>query len=232
MKTCIITGASRGIGKETALKLKKQGFNVVGTYLNSTDGATKLTELGIDMQRCNSASYGDLELVFNYAKSRYGKIDLVIANAGVAPVQKLLIDATNEEIESTLNVNILGVLYTNKLAVLNMLSNGGVIVNVSSVFGLQGGSCEVAYSTSKAGVFGLTRALAEELDSSNIKVIALALGLVDTDMNSHLSQEDKLEFCKSSGLSFIPTPVDAATEIVKIINGEIENGSVFKIFTK
>ena len=76
------------------------------------------------------------------------------------------------------------------------------------------------------------RALAEELDNSSVKVIALALGLVDTDMNSHLSQEDKLEFCKSSGLSFIPTPVDAATEIVKIINGEIENGSVFKIFTK
>ena len=232
MKTCIITGASSGIGKQTALKLKKEGFNVVGTYLNSTESAKQLTELGIDMLRCNASCYGDLERVFKFAKQKYSGVDVVIANAGVAPPQKLLLDTTEEELKNTLSVNLLGVAYTNKLATINMLSDGGIIINVSSVFGLQGGSCEAIYSASKAGVIGFTRALAEELSNSSIKVVSLALGLIDTPMNSHLSTEDKLEFAREMGFDYIPTASEVADEIFTLISNGVENGKTYKLFMK
>lgn len=231
MKTAIVTGASRGIGKEVALKLKKEGYNVVGSYLNSLSSANELEKLGIDMLKCDVSRVDDIDALFCYAEKKYNKVDLVIANAGVAIEQKPLLDVGENEIDSLLQTNVKGVLLTDKRAVASMILNGGVILNVSSVWGLIGGSCEVAYSASKHAVIGITKALAEELSCSDIKVLAVAPGLIDTDMNAHLSSEDKMEFIKACNLDKIPKASDVADEIIKILGGCDLNGKIIPLFT-
>ena len=231
MATIIITGASSGIGKAAAIQLKKQGFSVVGTYFSSSDSAKELTELyGIDFIKCDVSIESEVNNLFDYAEKRYGKISAVISCAGVAIEQKPILDVSESEIEKVVAINLKGSLLVNKRAVLSMLNGGGKIINVSSVFGLEGGSCEVCYSATKTGVIGLTRALAEELSSSSVSVCSVAFGLVDTPMNAHLSTEDKLEFVKEYGLEKIPTAFDAGEELLKILRLENVNGKTFKVF--
>ncbi len=231
MATVIITGASSGIGEATALELKKQGCQVVGTFNHSVERADFLAKnFGIDMVKCDVSSESQVEDLFLYAEKKYGKVTAVISNAGVAITQKPIIDVSVSEIDSAISVNLKGTLLVNKRAVLSMLNGGGKIINISSVFGLEGGSCEVVYSATKSGVLGLTRALSEELSSSEISVCAVALGLIDTPMNSHLSQEDKLSFVKEYGLTKVPSSEQVAREILSILKLEDINGKVFKIF--
>lgn len=231
MATVIITGASRGIGKATAIKLKKEGFFVVGTYNTAKGDAEVLqSNYGIPFIRCDVSRERDVENLFARVKKDYGDITAVIQNAGVATVQKPFVDVTDEEIDKLLAVNLKGTLLVNRHAVNAMLTSGGKIINVSSVFGLEGGSCEVIYSATKSGVIGLTRALSEELCESDISVCAVAFGLVDTDMNAHLTSEDKLAFVKDCGMDKIPTAEDASEEIYKILSSSGINGKIFKVF--
>jgi 3-oxoacyl-[acyl-carrier protein] reductase len=193
--------------------------------------AKELTELhGVDMIRCDVSLESDVDNLFAYAEKRYGKISAVISCAGVALEQKPILDVTLEEIDRVVAINLKGALLVNKRAVLSMLGGGGKIINVSSVFGLEGGSCEVVYSATKTGVIGLTRALSEELSNSDISVCSVAFGLVDTPMNAHLSNNDKLEFVKEHGLSKIPSASDASEELLKILRFENVNGKTFKVF--
>ena len=232
MKTAIITGASSGTGLATAIKLKSEGYNVVGSYLTSEETA-KAVELkyGIPFIKCDVSSESGVEALFSYAEKRFGKVTLVIANAGVALKQSPLLDVSEEDIDRVISTNLKGAILTNKRAVLSMLNGGGRIVNISSIFGLLGGSCEGPYSETKAGVIGLTKALAEETSSSNIEVLAVALGLVDTPMNAHLSQEDKLDFCKECNLDKIPSASATANELYKIISSsENLNGQIITVF--
>ena len=232
MKTAIITGASSGIGYATAIKLKSEGYNVVGSYLSNENSAKQLEkEYGIPCLKCDVSIDGDVNALFDYAEKRYGKPSLVIANAGVALKQKLLVDVSASDIQKVVNVNLLGTLLTNKRAVSSMLDKGGRIINVSSIFGLSGGSCEVAYSATKAGILGITEALSEELSFSQIEVLSLVLGLIDTPMNAHLSDADKLEFVASCGLNSVPTASDVASEIYKIATDKSNlNGKTIKLF--
>ena len=234
MKTAIITGASSGIGYATAIKLKSEGYNVVGSYLTNEESAKRLEkDYGIPCIKCDVSVESDVNALFDYAEKRYSKPTLVIANAGVALPQKLLIDVGAEDIKRVVNVNLIGTLFTNKRAVLSMLENGGRIINVSSIFALEGGSCEVAYSATKAGILGITEALSKELCSSQIEVLSLVLGLIDTPMNAHLSQSDKIEFVNSCGLNTVPTASDVASEIYKIVADESNlNGKIINVFTK
>lgn len=232
MKTVIITGASSGIGLKTAIKFKSEGYNVVGSYLKNQTTAQKVEkEYGIPFLRCDVTREDDVDALFRFAEKRYGKVSLVIANAGVCLKQKPLIDVTAEEVERVISTNLKGAIYTNKRAVLSMLNSGGKIINVSSIFGLSGGSCEVVYSSTKAGVIGLTKSLADELSSSNIEVCAVAFGLVDTPMNAHLSNEDKLEFVKGCNLTKIPSAINASEELYKIATEkENLNGKIISVF--
>ena len=232
MKTVIITGASSGIGEKTAIKLKKSGFNVVGTYNSGYENA-KLIEnkYGVDFVKCDLEIPDSIDSVFDFAVKKYGKVDIVIANAGLALAQKLLIDCDKNEIERVIDVNVKGTIYTNRKALSLMLNGGGKIINVSSIFGLKGGSCEAVYSASKFAVIGLTQALAEEMQFSQVEVCAIALGLIDTPMNSHLSAEDKLEFVKDAGLNNLPTGDDVAEKIYEILTQDQSiNGKIYKLF--
>ena len=233
MKTVIITGASRGIGRETAIKFKQNNYNVLGTYLNSQNEAVVLKEnYGIDMQPLNVADSESVKSLFDYAIKTYGKVDVVINNAGISKNQKFILDVTDSEFDEIMSVNVKGVFNVLKNAVDKMLYTGGKIVNVSSIYTLSGGSCESVYTASKYAVNGLTKAVSEEVASSSLEVLTAILGLVDTDMNSHLSVDEKLEFIKGIGLSEIPTAKAVANRLFDIISAsENQNGKEFKIFT-
>ncbi len=232
MSVIIVTGASSGIGRETAITLKNKGCSVVGTYLNS-EGSAKMieSEYNIPFIRCDVSSEDDVDNLFKTVKDKYGKISAVISNAGVALEQKPFIDVKESEMDKLISINLKGSMLVNKFAVLSMLDGGGKIINVSSVFGLKGGACEVLYSAVKAGVIGLTRSLADELSFSDISVCAVAPGLIDTDMNAHLSQEDKEGFLNDCNLEEIATPLMVANEIFKILLSNDINGKIYPLFT-
>ena len=230
-KTVIITGATRGIGLALLNKFKSEGYNVVGTCISSINSITELKKLNIDILKADVSSCEEMNGVFRYAKNKYGKIDVVINNAGVALNQKFILDVTEGEFDRVINVNLKGVFNVTKLAVNEMLSSGGAIINVSSVFALKGGSCEAVYSASKGGALAFSRAVSEELGASNISVCSVVLGLIDTDMNKHLTNEEKLEFVKESGLKKIPTAKAVASKIFNISKKENLNGKTYKIFT-
>ncbi|MBR5439571.1 MAG: SDR family NAD(P)-dependent oxidoreductase [Clostridia bacterium] len=233
MKTVIITGASQGIGRCLAIHYASNGYQVLAVYNNSKSQAEALLEYkNIDIFKADVSSESEVDALFGYAKNKYGNIDVLINNAGVALKQKPLIDVLESEYNHVFNVNVKGVFLCTKNAVNNMLNNGGKIINISSVFGEVKGSCEVVYSASKSAVIGFTRALSEELEYSNIAVCSIILGLVDTNMNAHLTDEEKLDFVKECGLEKVPTPSEVATKIYQIstlTNKEI-NGKNFPIF--
>ena len=223
MKTVIITGASRGIGRETAIKFKQNNYNVIGTYLNSQNDALILKEnYGIDIEPLNVSDSESVKSFFDYAINKYGKIDIVINNAGISKKQKFILDVTDSEFDEIMSVNVKGVFNITKNAVDKMLYSGGKIINISSIYTLQGGSCESVYTASKYAVNGLTKAVSEEVASSSLEVFTAILGLIDTDMNSHLSMEEKLEFIKEIGLNKIPTAKDVAEKLFDIIKTLVE----------
>jgi 3-oxoacyl-[acyl-carrier protein] reductase len=228
MKTAIITGVSRGIGREIAIKLNNNGYKVIGVYNKSEKEAKSLLPLGIEVFKCDVSNFASLEEVFNYAILKYKKIDVLINNAGICLKQKFICDVSSSEFDSVINVNLKGVFNGVKLGVKNMLFSGGKIINVSSVFAVKGGSCEAVYSASKAGVLALSRAVSEEVIGSKLEISTLLLGLIDTDMNSHLSNEEKLEFMKNCGLKKIGTSKMVASKILNILGKENTNGKVFK----
>ncbi len=234
MKNVIITGASQGIGRALAIKFSNNGYNVIAVYNNSKNEAEKLSEYkNVDIFKADVSSSAQVESLFNYAIKKYGSVDLLINNAGVSLKQKPLLDVSESEFDGIFNVNVKGVFLCSKNAVNNMLNKGGKIINVSSIFGVLGGSCEVVYSSSKSAVIGFTRALSEELELSNIAVCSVILGLVDTNMNAHLTNQEKLDFVKECGLIKVPTPAEVADKIYQISNLKNEeiNGKNFNVFT-
>lgn len=193
MKTAMITGASRGIGKACAVKLAAAGYDL---YLICEKNIETLEKMCAELrEKCNitatafKADVSDLDAV-NRIFEDIDDLDVLINNAGISYVG-LLSDMTAEEWNRIVAVNLTSVFYTSKLAIPKMLSkHRGSIINISSVWGNVGASMEVAYSATKGGVNGFTKALAKELAPSNISVNAIACGFVDTDMNRHLSEED------------------------------------------
>lgn len=217
-KTVLITGGTRGIGKELAIKFAKMNYNVAITYFNSDNLASELNNFyGVYAIKADVSNYNLAKAVIDSVVSKFGGIDILINNAAVAPKQKPLFDVSDSEFYSVINVNLLGVFNYSKTAINYMLSSGGVICNISSIQGIEGGSCEVAYATSKAGVIGFTRALASELENGNISVFAVAPTLTDTDMNAHLTIEEKLEFLLSQNVKTIPTARGVAEDIYNLI---------------
>lgn len=196
-KTVIITGAAKGIGRAIAKDFAYSGYNVCINYNTSEEKAKELCqELAKDgcsviIYKADVTNRQEVDKMVDYVIGTFGNIDVLINNAGISEY-KLFTDITQEDMEKMVNVNILGVFNTTQSVLKkSMLSRkDGTIINISSIWGIVGASLEVAYSTTKAAIIGMSKALAKELAPSNITVNVVAPGAISTDMISSLSKED------------------------------------------
>ncbi len=191
MKTVLITGGSRGIGRAMVKLFASNGYSVAFTYKNSESEAKSLAEATSALAiRADSASESDVLSAVQRVIESFGEIDCLINNAGVSSFS-LFTDLTLDMWNQHLAINLTGAFLYSKAVIPGMINKkAGRIINITSMWGITGSSCEVHYSTAKAGLIGMTKALAKELGPSGITVNAIAPGLIDTDMNSCLSNED------------------------------------------
>ncbi len=195
-KTVLVTGSSRGIGKAIALRFAREGFNVI---INCSKQEQELLQVKEEIERypvsCmayvgNVGDYVTAEDLVAKARAQFGAIDVVVNNAGISHIG-LFTDMDIAKWNEIINTNLTSAFNCSRLVVPDMISKkAGKIINISSVWGSVGASCEVAYSASKGGLDALTRALAKELAPSNIQVNAVACGAIDTRMNHFLSEEE------------------------------------------
>lgn len=233
MKTVLITGGSRGIGKELVRAFSKKGYNVAFTYKSSVEQAMALAaEVGALAIRADSASFDDVTHAVTSTLKTYGRIDCLINNAAISSFS-LFTDITLDAWNEMLSVNLTGAFLYSQAVIPDMLKRkNGRIINITSMWGLVGSSCEVHYSATKAGLIGMTKALAKELGPSGITVNAIAPGVINTEMNSQLSDEDKEALASETPLMRIGTPDDVAEaalflagEGASFITGEVLNVS-------
>lgn len=218
MSNVLITGASRGIGAAAARLFAQEGWDVAVNYNKSREEArvlaVELSGRRVIPIQADVADPAQAERLVREAEGALGPLDALVCNAGVALPQQLLSDTTAEQWRRVMSVDLDGVFYTLRAAVPSMVrQKRGAIVTVSSMWGVTGGSCEVPYSAAKAGVIGLTKALAKELGPSNIRVNCVAPGVIDTEMNSHLSPQELAVLGEEAPLSRIGTPEEAAQAI-------------------
>ena len=224
-KTAIVTGASRGIGAATALLLSQNGYKVVVNYLNISDSARALVEriksegneasiFKADVSKSEEAS----ELV-NFTLDYYGTVDLVVKNAGISLIS-LVTETSDEEWDRVFSINTKGSFNMCRATASVMINKkSGAIINIGSMWGRVGASCEAAYSASKAAVEGFTKALAKEISPSGITVNCIAPGLIDTEMNASLTESDKAAIIDETPIGRIGKPEDIA-RLVLFLAGE------------
>lgn len=215
-KTVFITGGSRGIGAATARVFYENGYNVVINYNKSENKAESLCkELpGILALKGDVSKEEDVLRMLDIATSRFGKIDVLINNAGVSS-SSLVTETDLSDWENLFKVNVTGTFLMSKHFGKQMVQNhSGKIINISSIWGISGASCESCYSASKGAVIAFTKALAKELGPSGITVNCVAPGFIDTDMNSHLSKEDIDGFANETPLGRIGKPEEVAKTLL------------------
>ena len=212
MKTVLITGGSRGIGRELVRAFSKNGYNVAFTYRSSTDFANALAEeTGALAIKADSRSESEAVAAVDKTVSHFGQIDCLINNAAISSFS-LFTDITLDEWNDMLSVNLTGAFLYSKAVIPDMLKRKqGRIINVTSMWGLVGSSCEVHYSAAKAGLIGMTKALAKELGPSGITVNAIAPGVIDTEMSKALTDEDRAALVDDTPLMRIGTVEDVAS---------------------
>lgn len=193
----LITGASQGIGAATARLFAQEGWDVALNYNQSRAEAealaAELSGLGVKAVpiQADVADPEQAERLVREAEAALGPLDAVVCNAGTALVPQLFTDTTVRQWRNLMDIDLDGMFYTLRAAIPGLVrQKRGAIVTVSSMWGVTGGSCEAPYSAAKAGVIGLTKALAKELGPSNIRVNCVAPGVIDTSMNDHLSPEE------------------------------------------
>ena len=235
-KIILITGASRGIGRDIAKTLAKNSNNmVIANYNKSEKEAIELKEglksEGIDIEiiKADVSKRNEAKEMVQEVLNKYGKIDVLINNAGISQY-KLFNDITDEEWDNIINTNLKSAFMVTQEAVRNMINNKeGCIINISSIWGIAGASMEVAYSTSKAGLIGLTKSLAKELGPSNIRVNAIAPGIINTGMNNRFS-EDELQSIKDEiPLEKIGNTADITKCVKWLIEDSYTTGQVISI---
>ena len=233
MRAVLVTGGSRGIGREIVRLFAKEGYSVAFTYKSSEDAAKSLAdETGALAIRADSASESDVISAVKATIFEFGRIDCLINNAAVSSFS-MFTDLSLEDWNNILAVNLTGAFLYSKAVIPDMLKRKqGRIINISSVWGLVGSSCEVHYSVTKAGLIGMTKALAKELGPSGITVNAIAPGVIETDMNKQLSDDDMAALCDETPLMRIGAPLDVAraalflaSDNADFITGEVLNVS-------
>lgn len=234
-KVVLVTGASRGIGRSIAYTLAKEGYIVIANFNKSIEMAKSLKEiadkenLNIDIFKADVSKRNEVKEMINYILKKYHKIDVLINNAGIDQ-EKLFQDITDDDWNNIINVNLYSVFCTTQEVVPSMIQNkSGCIINISSIYAITGGSCAVAYSAAKAGIDGITKSLAKELGSSNIRVNSIAPGCMNTDMNKYLSADDWNEIKETTPLKRIGESIDIARCVKWLAEDEFTTGQVIAI---
>lgn len=219
LKTALVTGGSRGIGEAVCRRLADEGYFVLINYLNSKEKAKQLAEeihgtaIQFDVSDMDSVSNAVLE---------FGKIDLLINNAGISEID-LFTHIPQEKASRIMNINLIGTMNCSRAVLPSMISRkSGCIINISSMWGQCGASCEVDYSASKAGIIGFTKALAKEAAPSGIRVNCVSPGFIMTEMNSRFSQEDLEEIRSEIPLGIFGKPEHIADSVAFLASEQSE----------
>lgn len=226
-KVILVTGASRGIGRAIASELSKENI-VIANYNKSEEAANKLKQENenIDIYKADVSKREEIISMIEYVINKYGKIDVLINNAGIAQ-EKMIQDITDEDFQNIIQVNLYSVFATIQETLKYMLKEkNGCIINISSIYGINGGSCASIYSATKAAVDAMTKALAKELGPSNIRVNSIAPGCMNTDMNSYLTEEEWNEIKEETPLQRIGEGIDIARCAKWLIEDEFTTGQV------
>lgn len=225
MKRAVVTGGTRGIGLAVCKLLVQNGYQVTALYAGGKDleEAQKLLP-EVEFVRADVSDEEAVRALFK----KIPALDLLVNNAGVA-LYKQVQDTSREEFDRVMGVNMGGAFYCSKYAVKKMLENGGAIVNISSVWGETGGSCESVYSASKGAVIAFTKALAKELAPSGITVNCVSPGVIETEMNAHLKQEERAALAEEIPLGRIGRVEEVAEAVLFLAEAKYITGQVLAV---
>lgn len=227
-KTVLITGAAKGIGRAAAELFAAHDYKVIINYLHSEREAealaAELSEHGhsVMIYRADISRRDQVEAMVAAGLERFGSIDVLVNNAGIAQ-QKLFSDLTEEDWDQMLNVHVKGVFHCCQCILPLMISQKrGKIINISSIWGMTGASCEVHYSAAKAAVIGFTKALAKELGPSNIQVNCVAPGIIDTEMNAGLEPAARDRLLADTPMMRFGTPAEVAHAVLYLASDQAD----------
>ena len=234
-KVIIVTGASRGIGREIAKGLALKNYKVIANFNKSEKEIMELKKelerenIEIDIFKANVSNRNDAKSLVEYTLKKYGKIDVLINNAGISQFKEFT-QITDDDWNNMINTNLDSVFYMTQEVCKNMIHNkSGCIINISSIWGVTGASCEVHYSVSKAGIDAMTKSLAKELGPSNIRVNSIAPGIIDTDMNKNLNEIELEQIKEEIPLQKIGATKDIEKCIEWLIEDEYTTGQIISI---
>lgn len=231
----IVTGGSRGIGRCLVQNLARDGHNVLLNYNKSGKQAKNLQEvlreegILIEIFKADVSKRNEVKEMVKFALGKWGKLDVLINNAGIAKLQ-MFQDVTENDWNEIIDTNLKSAFYMSQEVVPNMIHNkNGLIINISSMWGQVGASCETVYSISKAGMDALTKSLAKELGPSNIRVNSIAPGVIDTEMNSKLDEQIKQEIKNETPIKKIGKTTDIYRCVKWLIEDEFTTGQVISV---
>lgn len=234
-KVILVTGASRGIGREIARILAIEGYQVIANYNKSEEKAKELQNelknqgIEIDIFKCDVSKREEVKQMIDFVINKYEKIDVLVNNAGIDD-EKMFLKITDNDWDNMMKNNLYSAFCCTQEVIKDMLNRkSGSIINISSIYGTSGGSCDVHYSTAKAGINGMTKALAKEFGLSNIRVNSIAPGAILTDMTASITAEDWEEVKKEIPLAKIGTPKDIARCVKWLVEDEYTTGQVIEI---
>lgn len=234
-KVIIITGASRGIGREIAQHLARKNYKIIANYNKSENEAETLKKelkeqgIEIDILKADVSKREECKKLVKFVLEKYHKIDILINNAGISEY-KLFTEETDEDWNKVISTNLYSAFAMSQEVISNMIHNKkGCIINISSIWGQVGASCESLYSISKAGIDAMTKSLAKELGPSNIRVNAISPGIIDTQMNKNLTEEDLKNIEEEIPLGRIGLPTDISKCIEWIIEDQYTTGQIISI---
>lgn len=230
-KVAIVSGGSRGIGASIVETLASSGFDVVLNYRFSADNANDIASKfsNVVTFQADVSDHAQVKSLVDFTISKFGRIDLLVNNAGIDLINTLS-DTSDSDFDTVLRNNLYSAFYLSKEVSPYMINaKSGLIINISSIWGIVGASCEMAYSVSKAGLDAMTKSLAKELGPSNIRVNSIAPGIIDTDMNSFLSKEELSEIVNDIPLERIGLPSDVADTVLFLDKNSYITGQVIQV---